>query len=89
MRRLLADHNFDGRILRGLVRRIPDLDLVRAFDAGFDRVEDPELLAAAAADRVVVTHEVNTIPGFARTRVEGPRGVGVPVRGQGGIHCRR
>ena len=32
MLRLISDHNFSGRILRGIGRRVPSLDLVRAFD---------------------------------------------------------
>jgi len=34
MLRLISDHNFSGRILRGISLRIPNLDLIRAFDAG-------------------------------------------------------
>jgi hypothetical protein len=39
MLRFAADENFDGRIVRGLLRVLPDLDLVRVQDsrvAGFD-----------------------------------------------------
>ena len=34
MLRLLADENFSGDIVRGLLLRQPDLDLVRAQDVG-------------------------------------------------------
>lgn len=32
MLRLAADENFDGRVVRGLQRLMPDLDLVRVQD---------------------------------------------------------
>lgn len=66
MLRLITDHNFDGRILRGLQRRIPHLDVVHAFAVGLAMADDPALLAwAAAQDRVVLTHDANTLVGFA------------------------
>jgi hypothetical protein len=34
MLRLLADEDFNNRILRGLLRCLPGLDIVRAQDAG-------------------------------------------------------
>ena len=70
MLRLLSDHNFNGRILRGLRRRIPDLDVVRALDVGLDSANDPDLLAwAAVENRILITHDVNTVPAFANERV--------------------
>jgi hypothetical protein len=32
--RLLSDENFDNHIVRGLVRRLPTIDLVRVQDVG-------------------------------------------------------
>jgi hypothetical protein len=29
--KLASDENFDGDVVRGLLRRIPELDIVRAF----------------------------------------------------------
>ncbi|MGO9469854.1 MAG: DUF5615 family PIN-like protein [Isosphaeraceae bacterium] len=76
MLRLISDHNFSGRILRGIVRRIPNLDLVRAFDAGLATAPDPVLLEwAAVEDRILLTHDVNTIPGFAYDRVRAALGM--------------
>ena len=67
---VLSDHNFNGRILRGLRRRIPELDVVRALDVGLDTADDPDLLAwAAGEDRILITHDVNTVPAFANARV--------------------
>lgn len=71
MIRFLADENFNGRILRGLLRRIPDLDVVRAQD--IDTVQgsdDPVLLEwAAEQKRVVLTHDVSTMGHYAHQRV--------------------
>lgn len=67
---LLTDQNFNGRVLRGLRRRVRNLDLVRAFDAGLARREDADLLEwAAKENRIVVSHDVNTMPAFAYDRI--------------------
>jgi hypothetical protein len=42
MLRLLADENFNGDIVRGLLLRQPDLDLVRMQDVGLAGSEDPD-----------------------------------------------
>ncbi len=70
MIRLLADVNFDFRIVQGLRRRIRALDVVIAQDVGLDETEDPELLKwAADENRIVLSHDVNTMVGFAYERV--------------------
>ena len=43
--RWLADENFNNDILRALLRRSPDVDVVRAQDAGLTGVDDEALLA--------------------------------------------
>lgn len=72
MLKLLADENFDGRIYRGLVRQIPNLDIVRAQD--FEHLygaDDPTILEWAAAEgRILVTHDVATMAGYAYDRVK-------------------
>ena len=45
MLRLLADENFNGDIVRGLLRRRPELDLVRIQDVGLTGADDPSVLA--------------------------------------------
>ena len=40
MLRLLSDENFDGKIIRGLFLRQPDLDLVRVQDVGLQELDD-------------------------------------------------
>lgn len=44
MLKLAADENFDGRILRGLLRALPDLDVVRVQDTELASAPDPEVL---------------------------------------------
>ena len=44
MLRLAADENFNGDIVRGLVRRKPDLGIVRIQDAGISGTDDPTVL---------------------------------------------
>ncbi len=48
MLRLAADENFNGNIVRGLLRRRPDLDIVRIQDVGLAGADDPAILAWAA-----------------------------------------
>jgi hypothetical protein len=70
MIRLLADQNFDERILQGLALRNPDVDIVRVRDIGLSEADDGEVLAhAASSGRVVVTHDANTLVGLAYRRV--------------------
>ncbi len=56
MLRLLADENFNGDIVRALLLRQPDLDIVRVQDVGLADVGDPNILAwAAVNDRIILT----------------------------------
>ena len=43
MVRFLADENFNNAILRGLLRRKPDIDIVRVQDVGLSGASDPEI----------------------------------------------
>lgn len=70
MLRLLADENLDGRVWRGLLARMPDLDLVRVQDVGLYGADDPAVLAyAAREDRVLLSHDVRTMTVFAGERL--------------------
>ena len=70
MLRLLIDQNLDQDILRGLARRIPDLDAVTAHELGLSEAPDSELLARAADDgRIIVTHDRKTMPDHAAERI--------------------
>lgn len=67
---LLIDENFNQRILRGVRRVAPHLDLVTAQEIGLKGVDDSTLLDwAAERNRVVVTHDLRTIPKYAYQRI--------------------
>ncbi len=71
MLELLADENIEGKLIRGLLRRKPELDLVRVQDVGLAGIEDPAILEWAAQEKcILLTHDKNTIPGFAYKRIE-------------------
>lgn len=66
MLRLVADENFNGDIVRGLLLREPDLDLVRVQIIGLAGAEDPDILAwAAENNRIILTHDRATMPDCA------------------------
>ncbi|MDJ0718867.1 MAG: DUF5615 family PIN-like protein [Prochloraceae cyanobacterium] len=68
--KFLADENFDNNIIRGLLRRQPDLDLVRVQDIGLSGENDPIVLARAAQEgRILLTHDVATITRYAYERI--------------------
>jgi hypothetical protein len=68
--KFLCDENFNGRILRGLKRRKPDLDVVIGQDVGLSGQKDPPVLEwAATQGRITLTHDVRTMPKFARERI--------------------
>lgn len=78
MLRLAADENFNNEIVRGLIRRQPDLDIVRTQDAGLLGADDQSVLAwAAEEERILLTHDRATMPDFAYERVLS----GVPMPG--------
>jgi hypothetical protein len=66
MLRLLIDQDLDHDILRGLIRRLPRLDAVTAFEIGMREATDLQLLTWAARERrVIVTHDRKTMPTHA------------------------
>jgi hypothetical protein len=71
---LAADENFNNDILRGLLRRKPDLDIVRIQDEGLSGADDPAVLEWAAKEgRILLTHDVSTITHYAYDRVRAGR----------------
>jgi Domain of unknown function (DUF5615) len=67
---LLIDENFNHRILRGLRLRVPALDVVIVQETVMQGMQDPLLLREAAELlRVLVTHDLKTIPRYAYARV--------------------
>jgi predicted nuclease of predicted toxin-antitoxin system len=70
MIRLLADENVDYDLVRGVLRRRPEFDFIRVQSVGLTQTVDPDILAWAARERrIIVTHDVKTMPGFARERM--------------------
>lgn len=70
MIRLLVDQNIDGRILNGLAIRQPAIDVVHVRAIGLQAAADPVILEYAASDgRILLTHDRQTVPGFAYARV--------------------
>jgi predicted nuclease of predicted toxin-antitoxin system len=68
--RLLFDENFNHRILRGLRIRLPHLDAVVSQDTELRGANDRSLLNSAAEQgRILVSHDVRTIPKFAYERI--------------------
>lgn len=70
MLRLASDADVRNGIIRGLRRRVPEIDLLRAQDALPEGTSDPEILAwAAAENRVLITNDRETMIGFAYERL--------------------
>jgi predicted nuclease of predicted toxin-antitoxin system len=66
MLRLLTDENFNQDIVRGLNRRLPNLDLVSVRDVGLASTPDPIILDwAAQQDRAILTHDRKTMLKYA------------------------
>jgi predicted nuclease of predicted toxin-antitoxin system len=56
--RFQADADLDGRILRGLRRAAPEIDIRTASDAKLAGLSDPEVLrVAAGAGRILVSQD--------------------------------
>ena len=78
MFRLVSDADVHGEIIRGLRRRLPEIDLVRVQDVLPEGMSDVNVLAwAAAENRILITNDRNTMLGFAYQRVA----AGEPVPG--------
>ncbi len=70
MLRLAGDADVHGGIIRGVIRRLPQVDLVRVQDALPEGVSDPQVLVCVAAEnRVLLTNDRTTMISFAYERV--------------------
>jgi hypothetical protein len=70
MLRLLIDQDLDHVILRGLLLRVPNADVMTAHQVGLSDTPDPDLLAGAEEQkRIVVTHDRRTMPSHAAVRI--------------------
>ena len=71
MLQLAADENFNNNIIRGVLRRKPDADIIRVQDVGLSGTDDPRVLEWAAQEsRVLLTHDVSTITKYTYERIE-------------------
>jgi hypothetical protein len=71
MLRLVCDEHVHGGVIRGLRRRVSELDIVRVQDVGLGHTPDGQILEWAAAEgRIVITRDVNTMIGSAWDRVK-------------------
>ena len=75
--RFLADADLHRAIVTGVIRREPAIDFLTAQAAGLRRVKDPQVLVLAAEQqRVLVSHDVGTMPrhfrGFKETGNSSP-----------------
>jgi len=65
--RFLADADLNRAIVSGVLRREPSLDFLTAQAAGLRGMSDLEVLALAAEQqRVLVSHDVGTMPAHFR-----------------------
>ena len=81
--RFLADHDLNEHIPAGVLRREPTIDFLRARDLGLSAQPDPDVLAYAAAHGLlIVSHDVNTMPGHAYARLD----AGEPIAGLLMVH---
>lgn len=70
----LADENFNRNLVRALKRRQPDIDILAVQEVGLGGADDPTVLEWAATQaRILLTHDVQTLPGFAYARVKAGR----------------
>lgn len=70
MIRFLTDEDFDGRIVRGLRRHFPAIDVLRIQDAGLRTFHDRFILdKAAEMNRVLLSHDIRTMYTYAFERV--------------------
>jgi len=72
MIKLAIDEDFNNRIVRGVLRRQPGVDLVRVQDVltREQRNDDRKILEWLAAEqRVLFTHDVTTMRPYAEARV--------------------
>jgi hypothetical protein len=78
MQPLASDADFNGKILRGLFQRQPDLDLVPAKNVGLLTADDRTILAwAASENRILFSHDRATMTMYAHERIR----AGLPMPG--------
>lgn len=70
MWRFVADENYNNVLIRRLLQQFPDLNLVRVQDVGLLHSSDQTILEWAAVEgRILLTHDLATVPDFAYQRL--------------------
>lgn len=71
MQLFVADENFNIYIINGIRRRNSAIDIVRVQDIGLEGADDPTILEWATNERrILLTHDVQTMVGFAYERLK-------------------
>jgi len=83
--RFLADADLNKAIVTGVLRREPEIDFLTAHAAGLRGMQDPDVLQLAAEQqRVLVSHDVGTMPAhFRKFTKAGRHSSGVLLVAQG------
>lgn len=70
MLKYAVDEDFNHEIVRGLTLKAPALDILTVQDVDLLEVHDREVLAWAAQEgRILLTHDVKTMPTYAAERL--------------------
>lgn len=76
--RWLTDENFNNRIVRIVLKRQPDLDILRVQDANLrGHLDEAVMDWAARTGRLLLTHDLRTVPAIAYNRIK----LGQPMPG--------
>jgi hypothetical protein len=80
MFRFQADADLNQGILLATIRHLPVLEFQSATEAGLAGLTDPQVLALSAAQgRILVTHDMRTMPHHFASFIQGSRSPGVIV----------
>lgn len=78
MLRTACDADFNRQLYRALLRREPNLDMIRVQDVGLRTANDQDILAwSAVEERVLLSHDRRTMRRAAMDRVQS----GLPMAG--------
>jgi len=81
--RFQAD-DLDGRVIRGVKRAAPEIDIRTAAEAGLAGLDDLDVLRiSAATDRILVSQDRSTMPGNFRRYVASGTSTGVILLREG------
>jgi predicted nuclease of predicted toxin-antitoxin system len=69
--KIFIDHDFNHRILRGLIKLIPEADFVTAYEiGGIEKSDSEHILWATNENRLILTHDIRTFPSHAAALIE-------------------